>query len=153
MTNPLYGIDAAGHTLAEIPGASPNFRTYSLRSKATNGTFLDTAQNFTGQDQAILYVSARGHSLSGYSTSYSLDMRIENVSFLPSGSSSSIVIPAVGASSTSFAPVWSADMEDPPIWAVGGYALSMVGGFSPVDLQVVVDICMVPASQIPLLEV
>lgn len=150
MADPLYAINPTGPALTLLPTLPPNYMTYTMRQQPTNGTILDMAQNFTGQDQAILYIIARGHSLGGYSSTYSVDMRIENATFLSGGSASALVIPAVGASAASFAPPWSADLEDPPIWATGGYMLSALGA-KVSDLQVVVDICMIPASQLPLL--
>lgn len=143
MSDPLYAIDTAAASLVELSAQAPNLLSYTLRQQPTNGTVLEIMQNFTGVELAILHVRARGQSLNGTGSTYTVGMQIEGTSF------ASLVIPAIGSSSTSFSPLWSADVSDPPILGAGSELL-MTGaqGSGP---NVAVDVCMIPSSQLSLL--
>jgi hypothetical protein len=143
MSDALYAIDTTTPSLVELPAQTPNLLTYTLRQQPTNSTIIEVMVNFTGEELAILHVQARGQSLNGTGSTYTVGVHIEGTSF------ASLVIPAVGGSSTSFAPLWSADVSDPPVLGVG-QELFITGtqGSGP---NVAVDFCMIPSSQLPLL--
>lgn len=141
MPDSLYVIDVATPSLVELPATIPSLLTYTLRQQPTNSSTVEVMQNFTGEELAVLYVQARVSSLNGLSATTHVSVAINwGTAF------ASVVVPAVSASSTSFAPLWSADLADPPL--LGATDLLSASG-NGADISV--DICMIPSSQLSLL--
>lgn len=144
MTDPLYAVDPTALSLVELPAQVPNLLTYTLRRQQTNGTTLEAMLNFTGVELAVLYVRVRGQSLNGTgSTTTAVEVRINGTAF------ASVTIPAVGASGTSYAPLWSFDPDAPTLVGVND-ELELTSSVNTGAIAAA-DICMIPSSQLSLL--